>query len=89
MRYGLPKFFDFWDPSARDEDPSSRDQLALSRDLHASSRDTTRRRVTGSTVDLGLTRQLHISYQVRVSKLIKKLVKIFLHANVCLNWTDR
>ena len=48
-----------------------------------------RRRVTGSTMDLGLTRQLHISYQVRLSKLIKKLVKIFLHANVCLKWTDR
>ena len=82
MRYGLPKFSDFWDPSTHDQDPSSRDQLA-------SSHDTTRRRATGSTVDLGLTRQLHISYQVRLSKLKKKLVKIFLHANVCLKWTDR
>ena len=49
----------------------------------------TRLRTTGSTVDLGLTHHLHISYQVRLSKLKKKLVKIFLHANVRLKWTDK
>ena len=42
-----------------------------------------------STMDLGLTCQLHISYQVPPSKLKKKLVKFFLHANVHLKRTDR
>ena len=32
MRYGLPKFFDFWDPSAPDQDPLSRDSYPSARD---------------------------------------------------------
>ena len=48
----------------------------------------TRLRAIGSTVDLDLTHQLHISYQVCLRKLKKKLVKIFLHANVSLKTTD-
>ena len=43
---------------------------------------------TGSTVDLGLTCQLHISYEVPLSKLKKKLVKFFLHTNVRLKRMD-
>ena len=41
-----------------------------------------------STVDLGLTRRLYITYPISTSNLKKKLVNFFLHANVCLKSTD-
>ena len=41
-----------------------------------------------STVDLGLTRQLYISYRVPANKLKEKLVKKNLYTNVRLKRTD-